>query len=249
MNTDHAARLVARLLALRYLPRDDAEVRRLLVDASFRDEVETRLAASGLRLLAHPFAAHVAVALAREHEAAVFEQHDAWQATNLGLPKDAAALLVILWALIILPKRERQLVSESTHADAQNELFETVKLTPVAHEASRGIPENVLLEDYGKLLGGRARLQQFALPQLSRLGFIERRNKVIFEGPLLDLAFDYAEFAPRILEGALSDLLKQRGVLEEHAQSDTALEAREPEPDDDTPDATGGNATTTEDDA
>lgn len=214
MNTDAAARLIARLLALRYLPREDLEIRRLLVDASFRDEVETRLAASGLRLLAQPFAAHIAVALAREHEAAVFEQNDAWQASNIGLPKDAAALLVIVWALIILPKRERQLASEATQPDTQNELFETVKLTPAAHEASRGIPENVLLEDYGKLLGGKARLQQFALPQLSRLGFIERRNKVIHEGPLLDLAFDYAEFAPRILEGALSDLLKQRGVLE-----------------------------------
>ena len=87
----------------------------------------------------------------------------------------------------------------------------------------------MLLEDYGKLLGGRARLQQFALPQLSRLGFIERRNKVIHEGPLLDLAFDYAEFAPRILEGALSDLLKQRGVLEAHDQSNAAPEDPAPE--------------------
>ena len=222
MNTDSAARLIARLLALRFLPRDDAEVRRLLVDASFRDEVDARLAASGLRLLAQPFASHVSVALAREHEAAVFEQNDAWQASNIGLPRDAAALLVILWALIVLPKRERQLASEATQTDTQNELFETVKLTPAAHEASRGIPENVLLEDYGKLLGGRARLQQFALPQLSRLGFIERRNKVIHEGPLLDLAFDYAEFAPRILEGALSDLLKQRGVLESVATPEDA---------------------------
>jgi len=158
----------------------------------------------------------------------VFEQNDAWQASNIGLPKDAAALLVIVWALIILPKRERQLASEAAQTDAQNELFETVKLTPAAHEASRGIPENVLLEDYGKLLGGKARLQQFALPQLSRLGFIERRNKVIHEGPLLDLAFDYAEFAPRILEGALSDLLKQRGVLEEHAPLSPTLEDRAP---------------------
>lgn len=222
MNTDSAARLIARLLALRFLPRDDAEVRRLLVDASFRDEVDARLAASGLRLLAQPFASHVSVALAREHEAAVFEQNDAWQASNIGLPRDAAALLVILWALIVLPKRERQLASEAGQTDAQNELFETVKLTPAAHEASRGIPENVLLEDYGKLLGGKARLQQFALPQLSRLGFIERRNKVIHEGPLLDLAFDYAEFAPRILEGALSDLLKQRGVLESVATPEDA---------------------------
>lgn len=222
MNTDLAARLIARLLALRYLPRDDADVRRLLIDASFRDEVETRLAASGLRLLAQPFAAHVSVALAREQEAAVFEQHDAWQASNIGLPKDAVALLVILWALIILPKRERQLAGDSMQANTQNELFESIRLTPAAHEASHGIPKNVLLEDYGKLLGGKSRLLNFALPQLSRLGFIELRNNVIHEGPLLDLAFDYAEFAPRILEGALSDLLKQRGMLEDHAQPSSA---------------------------
>ena len=77
---------------------------------------------------------------------------------------------------------------------------------PLRDDAARGVPENVLLEDYGKLLGGKARLQ-FLLPVLSRLGFIERRNKVLHEGPLLDLAFDYAELAPRILDGALADVL------------------------------------------
>lgn len=220
MNQDHAARLIARLLALRFLPREDKEVRRLLVDAAFRDEVEQRLAASGLRLLAHPYAAHVGVALTRECESAVFEQNDAWQSNNLGLPKDAVALLVILWALIILPKRERQLSGEVMQQEDQSEMFEAVKLTPLAHEASRGIAENVLLEDYGKLLGGKARLQ-FALPQLSRLGFIERKNKVIHEGPLLDLTFDYAEMAPRILNGALSDLLKQRGILRDTTPGET----------------------------
>jgi hypothetical protein len=71
----------------------------------------------------------------------------------------------------------------------------------------------VLLEDYGKLLGGKTRLEKFAVAPLVRLGFIERKNKVIHEGPLLDLAFDYAEMAPRVLNGALSDLLKQRGIL------------------------------------
>ncbi len=212
MNQDHAARLISRLLALRFLPREDKEVRRLLIDAGFRDEVERRLADSGLRLLAHPFSAHIGIALTRECESAVFEQNDAWQASNLGLPKDAVARLVILWALIILPKRERQMSGEGLQADLQSEMFETVKLTPAAHEASRGISQNVLLEDYGKLLGGKTRVQ-FVLPQLSRLGFIELKNKVIHEGPLLDLAFDYAEMAPRILNGALSDLLKQRGIL------------------------------------
>lgn len=222
MNQDHAARLIARLLALRYLPREDAEVRRLLIDAGFRDEVEQRLAASGLRLLAHPLAAHVAIALTRECESAVFEQNDAWQASNLSLPKDAVALLVILWALIILPKRERQLSGEAAQTEAQSEMFETVKLTPLAHEASRGISQNVLLEDYGKLLGGKTRLQNFVLPQLSRLGFIELKNKMINEGPLLDLAFDYAEMAPRILNGALSDLLKERGILRDATPEESA---------------------------
>lgn len=222
MNHDPAARLIARLLALRYLPREDAEIRRLLIDSSFRDEVEQRLAASGLRLLTQPFAAFVGIALTRECESAVFEQNDTWQASNIGLPKDAVALLVILWALIILPKRERQLTGETEQQGTQNELFENVKLTPLAHEASRGIPENVLLEDYGKLLGGKARIQQFALPQLSRLGFIERKNKVIHEGPLLDLAFDYAEMAPRILNGALADLLKQRGLLRDTTEQEAS---------------------------
>ena len=217
MNHDPAARLIARLLAQRYLPREDAEVRRLLVDSGLREEVEQRLAACGLRLLAQPFASHVGLALTRDSESAVFEQHDTWHASNIGLPKDAVALLVILWALIILPKRERQLAGEATQQDAQSELFETVKLTPQAHEASRGIAENLLLEDYAKLLGGKARITNFILPQLSRLGFIERKNKIIHEGPLLDLAFDYAEMAPRILQGALADLLKKRGVLADAA--------------------------------
>jgi hypothetical protein len=219
MNHDPAARLIARLLAMRHLPREDAEMRRLLVDSNFRDEVEQRLAACGMRLLAQPFAAHVGIALLRETESAVFEQNDTWQASNIGLPKDAVALLVILWALIILPKRERQLSGEAAHHETQGEMFDAVKLTMLAHEASRGIAETVLQEDYGKLLGGKARVQ-FALPQLSRLGFIERRNKIIHEGPLLDLAFDYAEMAPRILQGALANLLKQRGILADTATGD-----------------------------
>lgn len=172
MTQDHAARLIARLLAMRHLPRDDAEMRRLLIDAGFRDEVEQRLAACGMRLLAHPLSNQVSIALTRECESAVFEQGDTWQASNIGLPKDAVALLVILWALIILPKRERQLSGDAAQGETQSELFETVKLTPLAQEASRGIPQNVLLEDYGKLLGGKTRIQ-FVLPQLSRLGFID----------------------------------------------------------------------------
>ena len=206
MNANTPADVVARLLAQRWLPKSDAEVRRLLIDESFRQDIEHRLAAVGLRLLDNPFAAHVAVGLAANAENPVFGRGDAWLSNNAGLNRDGVALLILLWALIILPKRERQLSREATTDEGQTDLFGNQQATPLRDDAARGVPENVLLEDYGKLLGGKARLQ-FLLPMLSRLGFIERRNKVLHEGPLLDLAFDYAELAPRILDGALADVL------------------------------------------
>lgn len=205
-----AQQFTANLIAHRHLPRDDKTVRRLLVDLGFRQEVEANLAACGLRLLDHPFAGHVAVALTQEVEGTVFDEGEVWQASNIGLPKDAIALLVVLWALIILPKRERQLGREAV--DGQNDLFGNV-VKAVGDDLSRGIAENVLLEDYGKLLGGKNRISNINLGLLARLGLIERKNKIIYEGPLLDLVFDYADMAPRILQGALGDLIRAQSVV------------------------------------
>ena len=207
MNTDTPAHFIARLLAQRWLPKTDAEVRRLLIDESFRQDIEHRLAAAGLRLLDNPFAGHIAIGLAVDTENTVFGRGDNWLSNNAGLARDGIALLILLWALIILPKRERQLSREATTSDGQTDMFGADQPGPQRDDTARGVPENVLVEDYGKLLGGKARILQFLLPVLSRLGFIERRNKVLHEGPLLDLAFDYAELAPRILDGALADVL------------------------------------------
>ena len=220
----------ARLIASRFLPREDNSVRRLLVDLGFRQEVEANLAACGLRLLDHPFAAHVAVALLRETEGAVFDDGEQWQASNIGLPKDAIALLVVLWALIILPKRERQLGREVE--DGQGDMFGNI-IKAVGDDVSRGIAENVLLEDFGKLLGGKSKLVM-NLGTLKKLSLVEQRNKVIYEGPLLDLVFDYAEMAPRIINGALGDLIRvQLGVeiAEDNSQQDLAKEQDLPEED------------------
>ena len=225
MNANAPAEFIARLLAQRWLPKSDAEVRRLLIDESFRQDIEHRLAAVGLRLLDNPFAAHIAVALAANTENVVFGRGDAWLSNNSGLNRDGVALLILLWALIILPKRERQLSREATTDEGQTDLFGNKQAAPLRDDAARGVPENVLLEDYGKLLGGKARLQ-FLLPVLSRLGFIERRNKVLHEGPLLDLAFDYAELAPRILDGALADVLATvNGQKEPKTESPAAGDA------------------------
>ena len=210
MNVATSINFIARLLSERWLPKSDNEVRRLLIDESFRHDIEHRLSTCGLRLLDNPFASHVAVALADGTENTVFGRGDTWLSNNSGLNRDGVALLILLWALIILPKRERQLSREATTEEGQTDLFGNILPATLPNsqrdDATRGVPENVLAEDYGKLIGGKARLQ-FLLPVLSRLGFIERRNKVLHEGPLLDLAFDYAELAPRILDGALADVL------------------------------------------
>ncbi|BEV08502.1 hypothetical protein [Methylophilus sp. DW102] len=201
--------LAARLIAHRYLPRSDEVIRRVLFDLDFRVSLENNLKVCGLRLLDNPYASHVAVGLHQDAERAVMDDGQQWLSNNIGLPKDTLALTVVLWALIILPKRERQLGREAA-LESQGELFGTLVKAEPSEELSRGIPENVLLEDFGKLLGGKGRISNFALPQLSRLGLIERRNKIIYEGPLLDLVFDYAEMAPRIIQGALGDLIREQ---------------------------------------
>ncbi len=207
--SDACAQLIARLLAERAILRTDPLLQRALIDAAFHDELTRRLAESGLRLLDNPYAEHVAVALADIAENSVFARGDVYLSNNVRVQRDGVALLVLLWALIVLEKRERQMSRTAAGDGTQHDMFAGAKPTPRSDTAARGIPESVLLADYGAQLGGKMRVN-VNLGILSRLGFIERRNKVIHEGPLLDLAFDYAELAPRIINGALGDLLKSR---------------------------------------
>lgn len=208
---DDAARLIAQLLATRVVPRKHPLAQRALLDIDFRDEVERRLAAAGLRLLANPFADHLGIALQFDAEQAVFGQGAVWLNNNFGLARDGVALLVLLWALIVLPKRERQWARQP---DNQNDMFGAAKPLPASADATRGISEATLRADYAHAAGGWTRINM-NLGILSRLGFIERRNKIIYEGPLLDLAFDYEQLAPRIINGALGDLLAGKATANE----------------------------------
>ncbi|MDP5240635.1 hypothetical protein Q9Q94_13910 [Uliginosibacterium sp. 31-16] len=221
--------LTARLLAHRWLPRSDAQVRRALVDEAFRLELETRLAAVGLQLLDNPFAEHVAVGLQDEVTDAVFGGRD-YQASTMGLTRDEIALLIVIWALIILPKRERQLGRRTVEDDGQNDMFGQEK--PIVHgeEVSGAISEASLLADFGSQLGGRTKIRNFALGKLARLGFIERRNGYLFEGPLLDVLLDYRVLADRIINGTLADVLAAAGralpanLTEEEIEEDIDLD-------------------------
>lgn len=203
--------LCARLIAHRFLPRADPQVRRVLVDEDFRQSLETRLGEVGLCLLENPYAEYVAAGLNRDLEAFVFGEGDAWINNNMNLPRDAVALLVVLWALIILPKRERQISRAEREAEGQGDMFGAAKPLPQGEDVSVGVPEDALYADFRDKLGGKARMNM-NLSQLARLGFIERRNKVLVEGPLLDLMFDYATLAPRIIGGALAEVLKRRAA-------------------------------------
>ncbi len=203
--------LTARLLANRWLPRSDRLVRRALVDETFRIELDHRLAALGLQLQDNPYAQHVAVALTPEMHEPVFGARREYAASNVGLTRDEIALLVVIWSLIILPKRERQVTRREVADDGQGDMFGADK--PMAHgdSVSAGLSEASLIADFGPLLGGRNRVRNFMLGKLARLGFIERRNGLVSEGPLLDVALDYRVMADRIIHGTLADVIARTG--------------------------------------
>ncbi|MBV1775271.1 hypothetical protein KSF73_06045 [Burkholderiaceae bacterium DAT-1] len=216
---DALAILCARLITHRYLPRTDPLARRALVDDDFRQGLERRLGEAGLILLENPYAEHIGVALSSDLEAFVFGDGESWLSNNMGLPRDAIALLVVIWALIILPKRERQVSRAEKDKENQGDMFVSDKPMQHGEAVSVGISEDALYADFRERLGGKTRMNA-NLGTLARLGLIERRNRMVHEGPLLDLMLDYSTLAPRIIEGALSDVLRRR-------QSETT---QQPEP-------------------
>lgn len=225
--------LTARLLANRWLPRNDRLVRRALVDETFRVELDHRLAAVGLQLQDNPYAGHVAAALEPVMFEPVFGAKREYAASNVGLTRDEIALLVVIWALIVLPKRERQVTRREVADDGQGDMFGAEK--PVVHgdTVSAGISEASLIADFGPLLGGRSRVKNFMLGKLARLGFIERRNGIVAEGPLLDVALDYRVMADRIIHGTLADVIARAG----HALPESnAFEVADVLPDEDVED-------------
>jgi hypothetical protein len=137
----------------------------------------------------------------------VFGSRDVWQNNNFGLARDGVALLVVLWAMIILPKRERQ-EAHQTRLDAeanQEEMFGKERPLPRAADVSMGISYKALLADFGDKLGKKTRMDM-NLGLLAKLGFIEKRGDVLLEGPLLDLMMDTDTLKDRIINGALADV-------------------------------------------
>jgi hypothetical protein len=191
---DEAQILIAQLLTHQTLRRDDKLVKRALSDELFRAELDARLAACGLKLLDNVYADNVTLALTREVEPKVFGARDVWQNNNFGLARDGVALLVVLWALIILPKRERQEAHQHAEQD-QNDMFGKDKPLPRAEDTSIGISYKALLADFGDKVGKKTRMDM-NLGQLRPLGFINGALTDIFKRAPQEaaiLAFPHAE--------------------------------------------------------
>ena len=202
--TDAVRLLVCRLLAHQTLPRTDDLVRRLFVDAAYREGVENALGQVGLELAENIYAPYIAVRVARELETPVFEDgKGSYWSNNVGLSGGAMALLTILWSLLILPKRQRQQEVQGEASDNGRQP------TGRGADLEIAVERKTLEADFGPLFGSQIRFHGH-LSELKRRGFVQERRGKITEGPLLDVLVDYATLAPRILEGALSRVLTAR---------------------------------------
>jgi hypothetical protein len=202
--TDAVRVLVCRLLAHQTLPRTDELVRRLFVDVTYREGVESALRQVGLELAENVYAPYIALRVARELETPVFEDgRGSYWSNNVGLSGGAMALLTILWSLLILPKRQRQQEGQGDTGDISHQ-------PPVsAADLDIAVERKTLEADFGPLFGSQIRFHGY-LSELKRRGFVQERRGKINEGPLLDVLVDYSTLAPRIIEGALSRVLAAR---------------------------------------
>ncbi|MDM4765574.1 hypothetical protein [Pelomonas sp. SE-A7] len=226
---DEAASLAAQLLARRWLPRNHPLVKRALIDNELWADLNERLATVGLRVIDNLYADHISLAMLRSAESAVFGETGLAANNNLDLPRDGVALLVVLWALIVLPKRQRQVARADAVEAGQGEMFATDKPLPLAASVAPTVSYRSLLADFGNQLGKKLRIDA-NLKLLERHGFILRRGEDIAEGPLLDLMLDYDLLAPRILDGALAEVLGRSTDPVAGAETKAAIEARrEPE--------------------
>lgn len=169
-----------------------------LMDPNKRAEAEKRLNAVGLTLAWSPYSRYYGLAMADGPNGKVE------RITNLNeLDRNALALLVIMWARLVLPQRLAEEGREGGVAEPT-----------VAFDA--------LNAEYGKKLGGR-RFEMY-VSQLKRLGFLEyTRKDEIKAGPFLDLLGDSNKLASYLRQSTLAKVL-----ADVPAAGD--VEADEPEP-------------------
>lgn len=195
---DAATLLCARLLRAGAVPRAE------LPDLDFpevRRDVERRLQAVGLVLATSAYSDHVGIRLSPE--ATADSAFDA--ASNLGLRSDACALLVILWARLVLQKRT---ATDTRELPGQESLF-TGERMAAARDYRPSVRLEALVREFRAVLGGRSRVQSL-VTQLRRLQFLAGHGEVVEAGPLLELGIDGERMIGFIRREVLAKILAER---------------------------------------
>jgi len=204
-----AREICAHLLIFPHLPRE--RYKDLLLDDELRAEVARRLSAVGMNLAESFYSDFFGVRMCEDIEADI--RFD-WS-TNHRLPKGALALLVVLWAKMVLPRRAAR--DRRTNPDELNmPLFED---DHVPADYIVKIPKEAMIAEYGQRFG-RTNVLRW-LGQLKRYGFVkEDRAGRLYEGPLLDLMVDGQRMTEEIQAGVLGEAL---GVSEQEVYDDEPL--------------------------
>jgi hypothetical protein len=166
-----------------------------------RSEVERRLAGVGLTLATSAYSEHVGIRLAPE----VIGDRAFDAATNLGLKSDACALVVILWARLVLQKRTAQ---SSRDTPGQSELLAEHR-ADAAKQFTPSVRLPALVHEFGHVLGSETHVRSL-LTQLRKLGFAAGRGDVVEAGPLLELGVDGDRMVSFIRREVLAKLLEER---------------------------------------
>lgn len=222
-----AEEICAHLLIFPHLKR--SRYRDLLLDEELREEVQRRLDGVGMRLAESFYSDHFAV---RPKESIECDIRFDW-ATNKRLPKGAVALIVVLWAKLVLPRR----VARDQRVDPDDDNLALFPDQRPPKDYVVKVPKEALLAEYSPRFG-RSNVLRY-LGQLKRLGFIrEDRSNRIHEGPLLDLLVDGQRLASEIQSGVLKDMLdvsfeeiQRRHAPELELTSEDAPDGDEPDPD------------------
>lgn len=155
-----AALLCVRLIRTGTLPLSEMGA---LEDADVLLEVKERLHGVGLALATSPWSDHAGIRLAPE-----LEDDPAFDAaSNLGLTPEACALLVVLWARLVLPRGQDE----------------------PAPQPRPQIRFDLLVRELQPLLGDRRHIRAL-VAQLRQLDFLAGQGEVIEAGPLLELGID-----------------------------------------------------------
>jgi hypothetical protein len=168
-----------------------------------RAEVERRLAAVGLVLATSAYSDHVGIRLSPE----VLADSAFDAASNLRLRSDACALLVILWARLVLQKRT---VEDTRQVPGQAALLPEDQAAS-ARDFVPAVRMEALVREFHKILGSETNIRRL-VGRLRNLKFIGGRGDLIEAGPLLELGIDGERMSTFIRRNVLAQLLEERSA-------------------------------------